>query len=172
MGIFDGVDLDGANTIKDRQVFIRFGNGRSKCEVLKTGAMRTFKGKNPLFLVDFKVLETDDPDLSPGDVVNFSQNPTTEWGLKTTRNFCVAAAGLLPGNPEDQPVIDSIDWAKAIRDTSNNPDCLKGHTVFVDSQKAVSKADNTYSKVSFTASTDQRQKRIQSKPVAAAKKTA
>ena len=156
MGLFDTLDLDEADKIKDKQVFIRFGNGRSKCEVVQTGAMRTFKGKLPLFLMDFKVLETNDPDLKPGDIVNFSQNPTTEWGLKTSRNFCVAAAGLLPGNPDDQPLIDKEKWGDAIKKASNNPRLLTGRIVIVDSQKAVSRSDNEYSKVTFTASPETR----------------
>jgi hypothetical protein len=160
VGIFDSLDLDDANKIKDKQVFIRFGNGTTKCEVLSTGAMRTFKSKAPLFLMDFKVLETTDPELNPGDVVNFSQNPTTEWGLKTSRNFCVAAAGLLPGNPDDQPLIDKEHWGNAIKQASNNPKLLAGAIVIAESQKAVSRNDNSYSKVTFTASPETRAKRI------------
>ena len=160
MGIFDGVDLSDANKIKDKQVFIRFGSGTTKCEVLQTSAMRTFHGKTPLYLIDFKVLETDDPELSVGDVVNFSQNPTTAWGLKTVRNFLVAAAGLIPGNPDDQPLIDGEDWEAAIRKTSNNPSSLKGETVVVTTQKATSRAEKTYTKASFATTPETRQRRL------------
>jgi hypothetical protein len=150
---------------------VRFGEGTSKCEVIKTGAMRTYKTKQALYLVDFKILETTDKELSVGDVVNYSKSPLSDWGAREIRNFLVAAAGLIPGQVDDQPLIDNEDWAAAIRSSSNNPAQVAGSIVTVVGAKATSGAGNAYVKLAFAATSETRMKRIAaSKPATAAKK--
>lgn len=160
MGIFDNIDLEDANKVKDRRVFVRFASGRTKAEIVQTGAMKSFKNKQPYFLADFRVIETSDPTLSPGDIVNYSKSPLTEWGLKEVRNLLVAASGLQPGNPDDQDIIDGLDWAAAIRRASNHPNALAGATLFVDAEPTTSDMNRPYVKLTFSTTSENRQGRL------------
>lgn len=161
MGLFDNVDLGGINDVKDKQTFVRFGQGVTKAEIIKTGAHKSFKTKQPAFTVDFRVLETTDPNLKPGDVVSYYKSPLTEWGLKEVRNFLVAAAGLIPGQAEDQEIIDAADWQAALRTASNNASVLAGSVVTVTGEKATAKGSgHDYTKLSFAATRETRDRRI------------
>lgn len=160
MGLFDNLDLESANTMKDSQTFVRFGVGTHKAEIVKTGAHKTFKTKTPLFVTDFKVLETTDPQLEVGSVVNYSDSPLQEWSLKRIRQLLVAGAGLQPGQPEDDEIIKSTDWAAAIRSATNQEKILAGATVIVTGVGVKTNAGKDYVRVSFATTPENRAKRL------------
>lgn len=159
MGIFDQVDLE-INKVKDKQVFVRFKSGVSTAKVVETGAMRTFKGKNPMYTVKFEVVSTTDPDLQAGTIVDYAKNPVTDWGVKEVRAFLVAACGFQPGLDDEK--IAATDWLKVLRDTSNSPKLLTGSVVEINAQGAVGQdSGRAYTKLSFTTTPATRSKRLE-----------
>lgn len=159
-GIFDGIDLDSANSFKEKQTFVRFTKGEHVCEVVRTGAHRTYRGKIPLFIADLKVLSSADTALPQGTIVNYSDSPLEEWSLRRIRQLLIAAGGLQPGQADDDALIASTDWSSAIRGATNNPSLVAGAQIIVTGEEVKKKNGDPYVRVSFATTAANRAKRV------------
>jgi hypothetical protein len=159
-GIFQNLDLSEANKMQDKRVFLRFTPGTHVCSIEKTGSHLIFRTKSPLFVADLKLISSSDPKLEIGTTLSYSDSPLQTWSLQRIRQLLIAGAGLQPGQPDDDEIIKSTDWAKAIRDAANNPSMLAGATIAVTGFTAKTKAGEDYTRLSFATTPENRSKRI------------
>lgn len=131
-GIFDNVEID-TDDVKLKKVFNRFNAFEYVVKCLKTGGHQFKKNgvKTTLWTCEFEVVKTDDPAYKTGDNISYSKSPAQSWGAQEIIELLLAAAGLQPGQKEDDDIIKTVDWKQQIRAAGNNEDALTGRVVNV-----------------------------------------
>lgn len=105
-GLFSGTDLNAAKVIGGG-VYILAGDYTMEIEGLKV--IRT-RGKGPMFVADFKILESTCPERPAGSRCNHTVLIEKDWGPTNLKEFLVAASGLDSYSSKDGPLVDKENW--------------------------------------------------------------
>lgn len=145
MGVFGDVKINSAK-ISGGGVYILPGEYVFEIEAFKVIKTR---GKGPMFVAEFKVLETTNPERPIGSRPSFTVLVDQDWGPGNLKEFIVAASGLDPSSARDEAKVNAENW-DAVLEKAINAQSYSGMKVICSaSEQAKKKSEGSFTKIRF-----------------------
>jgi hypothetical protein len=142
MGIFNNIK----NTAAARARGAFFVRGIYLCRVVTCRHVASKVGTDEFFVVDFDVIESNNPELEPGCSATWMAKLTGKFpalALADVKAFIMAATGAAEQDVGETEVMDAID---------GDGSALSGQVVRVQVEDVVTKSGASFSKHSFRVS--------------------
>jgi hypothetical protein len=123
MGLFANIGLNRVAISGGGGVYLEPGEYLLEIETLKSVKTRS---KGPMFVADFKVLESTNETRPAGTRANYTVLTDLDWGPANLKEFLVAASGLDPFSPADATKVAAENWDAMLEAAISDAQPYKG----------------------------------------------